>query len=159
MVAPPGPAHPDERPMPAAQPTRTPTCVTTTSVNPRPDLPVNTTGQGLAGNSDGRRPWMDGKHADHRKTHRGTSTPPSAAVCACHGCYFGWYGVTDPPGHHWPTGGARGQGATAGGDRALHTRLSGIPDSARRTRIATLTRLTSPCSVWVRRSDEERGSA
>jgi hypothetical protein len=57
--------------MPAAGPTRTPARVTTTSVNPRPDLPVNTTVQGLAGNSDGRRPWMDGKHADHRKTHRG----------------------------------------------------------------------------------------
>jgi hypothetical protein len=42
----------------------------------------------------------------------------------------------------------------------LHIRLSGIPDSARRTRIATLTRLTWPCSMWVRTSDDqERGSA
>jgi hypothetical protein len=69
-------------------------------------------------------------------------------------------GVIDPPGHHWPTGELADKELRQAAIAHLHTRLSGIPDSARRTRIATLTRLTSPYSMWVHTSNhQERGSA
>jgi hypothetical protein len=103
---------------------------------------------------------MDGEHADHRKTHRGNLHAAFSGSLRLPWLLLGVDGVTDPPGHHWPTGELADKERRQAAIAHLHTRLSGIPDSARRTRIATLTRLTSPYSMWVRTSNhQERGSA
>ena len=85
---------------------------------------------------EGDRGWMESTRITARPIG-GTSTPLSAAVCACHGCSSGWTALLI----RLAITGRRGELADKERRQAaiahLHARLSGIPDSARRMRIAT----------------------